>query len=445
MSTGDAVRTLQDALRQAGFSPGPSDGNFRAETYNAVKDFQHQRGLAVDGIVRPDTWVALGHPTSTRDAGPVSGQPRGVSVHIGVNRVDPVHYSGWSGPLAGCENDATDIHGLAEASGFQSKMLLTQDATAEAVLGEITSAAGSLSSGDYFLLTYAGHGAQVPDVGADVEEDQQDETWCLYNRMLLDDELSRAWQDFAPGVRIVVLSDSCHSGTVVRHAVMRSAFYAQLQVEDPTATRAPDTVGGFLRSVPMPRTATAPVTRGADADAMLRSAVGRLPNLLAALGDLGDLDPTPIISSLLDGLVAATERPRSGPGAVDGGAVLTRDAPLGVALATLEQHRDQYVRLQDETRTRGAIAATVLLISGCQDNQLSQESGGHGLFTTTLLRVWNNGAFNGDYRRFHGDILRQMPPVQSPNYLVVGPNAAFESQKPFTLTADRSRTAAGVG
>ena len=43
-----------------------------------------------------------------------------------------------------------------------------------------------------------------------------DETWCLYNGHLVDDELNALWNHFAMGVRILVITDSCHSGTVSR-------------------------------------------------------------------------------------------------------------------------------------------------------------------------------------------------------------------------------------
>ena len=72
----------------------------------------------------------------------------------------------------------------------------------------------TLSSGDFFFLTYSGHGGQVPDVTGE-EADKQDETWCLYDGQLIDDELYLELSRFAAGVRILVLSDSCHSGTVV--------------------------------------------------------------------------------------------------------------------------------------------------------------------------------------------------------------------------------------
>ena len=75
----------------------------------------------------------------------------------------------------------------------------------------------SSKSGDSFLLTYAGHGSQVPDKAGD-EDDQFDETWCLYDGELIDDELRRFWTQFAEGVLIYMVSDSCHSGTMLRAA-----------------------------------------------------------------------------------------------------------------------------------------------------------------------------------------------------------------------------------
>ena len=55
----------------------------------------------------------------------------------------------------------------------------------------------------------------MPDVIGE-EADKLDETWCLYDGQLIDDELYFELSKFAAGVRILVLSDSCHSGTVVR-------------------------------------------------------------------------------------------------------------------------------------------------------------------------------------------------------------------------------------
>ncbi|MBI4660264.1 MAG: caspase family protein [Verrucomicrobia bacterium] len=142
---------------------------------------------------------------------------KGLSLHIGLNFVDPSHYDGWDGALAACEFDANDMNAVAVKRGFTSRKLLTAAATASAVIGAIKDAAMTLASGDLFLLTYSGHGGQVPDGNNDeTDSERQDETWVLYDRQLVDDELWALWTRFKAGVRIFVLSDSCHSGTVVR-------------------------------------------------------------------------------------------------------------------------------------------------------------------------------------------------------------------------------------
>jgi metacaspase-1 len=141
--------------------------------------------------------------------------PQAISLHIGLNSVDPSHYGGWSGPLVACEADAHSMASVCDSRGFQTSALLTKQATRANVLAELDSAASALSGGDILIVSYSGHGAQLPDVNGD-EDDGLDETWCLYDGELLDDELFRQWAKFDAGVRIVVFSDSCHSGSIVK-------------------------------------------------------------------------------------------------------------------------------------------------------------------------------------------------------------------------------------
>jgi len=158
----------------------------------------------------------------------------GISLHIGVNNVDPVCYDGWNDPLDGCENDADDMCAIARSQGFQATVLKSPDAQREAISGAIRDAADQLSDGDIFLLTYAGHGGQIGDVAGD-EKDNADETWCLYDGELLDDELRAYWPAFAAGVRILVISDSCHSGSVTRAIAAGSHTAADLSNEEKLA------------------------------------------------------------------------------------------------------------------------------------------------------------------------------------------------------------------
>lgn len=58
----------------------------------------------------------------------------------------------------------------------------------------------------------------------------------------------------------------------------------------------------------------------------------------------------------------------------------------------------------------------------------------NGQFISALLRVWDDGAFDGDYQRFHDEIVRDMPDHQTPNHWQVGrPNPAFDGQRPFEI------------
>jgi hypothetical protein len=140
---------------------------------------------------------------------------KAISLHLGLNGVSASAYAGWDGPLAACEFDANDMAKIAKSQGMKPTVLLTKKATRAGLLGGMRAAVKQLQSGDLFFLSYSGHGGQVPDVNGD-EADGKDETWCLYDGQLIDDELYFELSQFTAGVRVLVLSDSCHSGTVTR-------------------------------------------------------------------------------------------------------------------------------------------------------------------------------------------------------------------------------------
>ncbi|RJS18524.1 caspase family protein [Corallococcus sp. H22C18031201] len=284
---------------------------------------------------------------------------QGYSVNIGLNAVDPRHYAGWDGQLTACEADAQDMSSIAKTQRFDRvRMLLSQDATRARVLGELDEAAKVLEAGDLLLLTYSGHGGQLPDANGD-EPDGLDETWCLYDGEVLDDELYVALGKLKTGVRVFMLSDSCHSGSVNRVAY-------------------------------------------------------------AALRTSGSLE---LLADAVQTTEAAQRR--------------FKDMPSGIENRTYRDNKQMYddimKRLPRED-PRANLKASVLLISGCQDNQLSSDGTFNGLFTANLLRVWNGGKFVGGYPTFQRRILRRMPPLQSPAYSVLGlSNREFERQTPFHI------------
>ncbi|KOG15496.1 MULTISPECIES: caspase family protein [Streptomyces] len=140
----------------------------------------------------------------------------GLSVHVGLNSVDPARYEGWEGTLVACENDAHDMARLARAGGFETTTLLTPEGTVANVTAVLGEAAARLVPGDILFFSYSGHGGQVPDEsGTDDEPDSLDETLVLYDRQFLDDEVQQAFRAFADDVRIVALFDCCHSGSSI--------------------------------------------------------------------------------------------------------------------------------------------------------------------------------------------------------------------------------------
>ncbi|HYZ68623.1 MAG TPA: caspase family protein [Mycobacterium sp.] len=286
------------------------------------------------------------------------------SLHIGMNYVDPAKYGGWDGALSGCVNDANAMRDVAVSRGFEPQLLLNADATTEAVRAHLDAAAAELGDGDFFFLTYSGHGGQVPDEDSD-EPDGLDETWCLYDSELVDDSLFGALCTFAAGVRVFVMSDSCHSETVTRQLVrQRDARRAQVH-------RAPG------------------------------------PN--------------------------------------------SKQAPLDVTEAEFTANKAAYDTQRTWWRPRSRptdAKATVVLISGCRDDQTSMDGPVNGAFTGAFLQVWDNGNYRRGYSQLRNDVVTQISsPDQTPGLFTYGPGVQqMLPQIPLTdEAADEYRSPAAGG
>lgn len=151
--------------------------------------------------------------------------PKGHALVIGINRVDPNHYDGWDGALKVCEADANKIATYLKKQKFGSiTKLLTKEATRANVISALDTLAAISNAGDLVVIYYSGHGGnEIPDFNKDEDDpwsDRHDETWCLYDAQLIDDELYYQWKKFKKGVRIVVMSDSCFSGDIAKLVVL---------------------------------------------------------------------------------------------------------------------------------------------------------------------------------------------------------------------------------
>ena len=119
-SSGTAVRQLQEALKEAGHDPGPVDCEFGPATEAAVRAFQQEKEIAVDGVVGDITWLNI-------DEDAVFSHPvvRRGSTGLAVRRVQKRL------TLAGYDTGGVDgIFGAGTEAGvkaLQSDSGLTQD------------------------------------------------------------------------------------------------------------------------------------------------------------------------------------------------------------------------------------------------------------------------------------------------------------------------------
>lgn len=344
----------------------------------------------------------------------------GYSLHIGLNRVDPNAYGGWDGALSGCVNDARSMEALARAAGFAPTVLLDAQASSQAVIGELSLLAQQAAPGDICLVTYSGHGGQVDDVNGD-DADAQDETWVCYDRQVVDDELAQMWSQFQTGVRVLVLSDSCHSGTVARERVALQYRRSFVQTVCRAREARADVPAGGGYSLKRRRAAVMAGSRDAAADSGTTTATIEAP----PAGDEGQAGDAATSAEVLEVADVVGDEEEIKP----------RNLPLDVQRADNERRRGtyQFVQALSGSRESRSTGAQVLLISGCQDNQLSFDGPVNGQFTGRLLQVWAGGSFTGDYTAFHSTIVSGMPPDQTPNLLTTGVAAEFLAQRPFTI------------
>jgi len=306
---------------------------------------------------------------------------KGIALNVGLNFIDKTVY-GTDGALKGCVNDAKAMQAIANSQGFETKLILNEEATRNRIVDEITRASDQLVSEDMFLLTLACHGSQIPSLdGIDDEIDGLDETWVLFDQQLIDDELNSLLSNFRAGVKILVISDSCHSGSMIRP----------------------------LKEM------------------------------------LGSTSAAVILESFAHGFKEGTLRTTRDFPIIDGNQGVVVEPELraldrDISNAEYIKDIETYKAIQRDTSSflNDSVKASVILFSGCQDNQLSSDGDNNGLFTETLLKIWSDN-YQGDYITLFKEIRGNMPPWQTPNYYKIGsedPN--FEHQKPFAIVKPTS-------
>ena len=95
-STGDDVKKLQELLNASGNYNLDVDGNFGPKTQSAVKDYQKQNNLAVDGIVGKNTWGALTAASNTTPTTNTAQQPEASTPTTGGFTYDDFNYESFA-------------------------------------------------------------------------------------------------------------------------------------------------------------------------------------------------------------------------------------------------------------------------------------------------------------------------------------------------------------
>jgi len=364
--------------------------------------------------------AAIGGSGQPAAAAQTARPPIGLALCIGLNSVDPTRYGGWKGVLRGCVPDAefmSSIFHQPQAGGAAFKVRTLWDRpTAQAkqksddvgTLANVkkyirraalgTSGRAGLQAGDIFVVTYSGHGSQRQDFNGD-EPDKKDETWCLYDGEMVDDERAELWTLFNPGVRIVVISDSCHSGTVSRAILFQDALLNE-------ARDAMEYDMSTVRSRGLDRTF---IDKEHE---FIKGSIEKLSRR-----SRGPEDENPDEPSLF------RQMPEWLRGKLDADAdyisqARAQTANIPRAVAELQP---------------GQLKTRILSIGACQDSQTAGDLANNGLFTARLKQVWNAKQFNS-YSEFFSLILRLMPDNQKPNLDVFGqaePN--IEVLRPFAI------------
>ncbi|MBX9457430.1 MAG: caspase family protein [Rhizobium sp.] len=131
--------------------------------------------------------------------------------------------------LDGATNDAHDIADVLSRNGTPRVLVLTNsDATKANIVNAWNTLLDEAQSGDTIFVTYAGHGAQLKELKPGDERDGLDEFWVLpgfdpkniretWRESVFDNELHQWFTEAGrKGVKVVLVSDSCHSGGMDR-------------------------------------------------------------------------------------------------------------------------------------------------------------------------------------------------------------------------------------
>jgi hypothetical protein len=133
-----------------------------------------------------------------------------------------IDYKGTSFQLNGCINDVESITQFLVSKNIKKNQIysLTDNTqlkpTKENIINSLTKMLKDASGGDQLVFFYSGHGTTVNKAKPNVFEKFDDVLLTINFEYIVDDELNAIIQaNLKPGVKLFVLFDCCHSGTML--------------------------------------------------------------------------------------------------------------------------------------------------------------------------------------------------------------------------------------
>jgi len=150
--------------------------------------------------------------------------PTKTALLFGIN-----NYPGSSSDLNGCINDITDVSNKISSlfPDFEIHTFFNEQVTVMKFINSLSTAIKSLKKDDILYVHYSGHGTQLYDQNSD-ESDGYDEALYLYDGPLRDDEIGNVLDIIPEGAKVILVFDSCYSGTVTKAASMNQNRFHQM-------------------------------------------------------------------------------------------------------------------------------------------------------------------------------------------------------------------------
>lgn len=133
--------------------------------------------------------------------------------------------------LRGCLNDSIAWTNWFSRRGWETESLWNEQATGERINEAIGRLMREATAGDRLAIHFSGHGSQVPDTGGE-ESDWLDECYVPWDVAtagpVRDDQLYNLFQLRPAGVRLYLIADCCHSGSLQRRTRKSGVRYFPL-------------------------------------------------------------------------------------------------------------------------------------------------------------------------------------------------------------------------